>query len=531
MRYNWLPWKFVLRRVAKSGGFVDPVALLATTNRFAQPSEVAAPVELLRAGMVFHARGLINARTIQGNLDWVWPFWVKKQFDPRDKAFVPRSFALTQVNLTNRNWTAVGLPDHPAYPIVDPRGLITPYYDGWSLDAWIITEEGEELLPPNSRPPHQVQLMDRNRLAVETAFTSEKMGLKSVVNVVSDNGQALCRIRYSAVSKSAGVLVVALRPFNPEGISFVYRVAVDSEKRQWTVNEGGRVVFDRPMDRHVVSEYREGDVHSGLLHRKEQASKDCSIGMASAAAIYRLQPETILTVSLDVRLDRDPQAVKAPRAGPYTATWEKALDGVGHLQIPDEKMRNLYQAAVRTLVLLSPLEIYPGPFYYKRFWFRDAVFIAHALLSLGLHDRAERSMEHFLRRQTILGYFESQKGEWDSNGQVLWIFQRYKEVTGRVIRKSWLKAADKAARWILRKRLPARSGAFQAGLFPAGFSAEHLGNNDYYYWDDFWGIAGLRAAASLFENAGEYRLAALFARGADHFALCVERSLLRSGKI
>ncbi|MEJ2475526.1 MAG: hypothetical protein P8Y74_16805 [Desulfobacterales bacterium] len=116
MRYNWLPWKYILRRVAKTGGFVDPVALLAQFNKFAQPSEVAAPVELLRAGMIFHARGLINARTIQGNLDWVWPFWVKKQFDPLDKAFVPRSFALTHVNLTNRNWTAVGMPDCAAYP-------------------------------------------------------------------------------------------------------------------------------------------------------------------------------------------------------------------------------------------------------------------------------------------------------------------------------------------------------------------------------------------------------------------------------
>ena len=32
---------------------------------------------------------------------------------------------------------------------------------------------------------------------------------------------------------------------------------------------------------------------------------------------------------------------------------------------------------------------------------------------------------------------------------------------------------------------------------PPGFSAEHLGPNDYYYWDDFWCVAGLRAAAYL----------------------------------
>jgi len=30
-----------------------------------------------------------------------------------------------------------------------------------------------------------------------------------------------------------------------------------------------------------------------------------------------------------------------------------------------------------------------------------------------------------------------------------------------------------------------------------GFSAEHLGPNDYYYWDDFWAVAGLKAASYL----------------------------------
>src|SRR5699024_2256982 len=76
VRWNWLPWKFLLRRAARAHGFLDPVALLGRLQRFAQPSEVHEPVELLRAGVVFHARGLINARVIQHNLDWIWPYWV-----------------------------------------------------------------------------------------------------------------------------------------------------------------------------------------------------------------------------------------------------------------------------------------------------------------------------------------------------------------------------------------------------------------------------------------------------------------------
>ena len=132
-----MPWKFILRRLSRSYGFPDPFGFLARLRRFSQPSEFQAPVELLRAAMVFHVRGFINTRAIQNNLDWVWPFWVERQFNPGDVSFVPRAYSLTHVNLTQRNWTAVGRPDLPLYPLVDPRGLVTPLYDGWSLDFWI----------------------------------------------------------------------------------------------------------------------------------------------------------------------------------------------------------------------------------------------------------------------------------------------------------------------------------------------------------------------------------------------------------
>lgn len=58
MRLNWLPWRYIVRRAARRYGFVDPLALMANLNRFGEPSEVPAPLELLRAGAIFHARGL-----------------------------------------------------------------------------------------------------------------------------------------------------------------------------------------------------------------------------------------------------------------------------------------------------------------------------------------------------------------------------------------------------------------------------------------------------------------------------------------
>jgi len=35
---QWLPWRFIIRRAARSKGFLDPIALLARLHSFAQPS-------------------------------------------------------------------------------------------------------------------------------------------------------------------------------------------------------------------------------------------------------------------------------------------------------------------------------------------------------------------------------------------------------------------------------------------------------------------------------------------------------------
>src|SRR3989338_1488245 len=112
---KWIPWQLIVKKVAQKQGFLDPIALLSKVQRFAQPSEVAAPVELIRLATVLQARGFINVQAIQHNLDWVWPYWVVRQFDPRDPSFIPRAFSLTHINLTHRNWTAVGIPDCAKY--------------------------------------------------------------------------------------------------------------------------------------------------------------------------------------------------------------------------------------------------------------------------------------------------------------------------------------------------------------------------------------------------------------------------------
>jgi hypothetical protein len=79
---------------------------------------------------------------------------------------------LTQINLTHRNWTALGVPDGSEFPIVDPRGLVTPFYDSWSIDVWIIPEEGEPLIPSRCPNASQKMLMDDNLCVITESDSS-----------------------------------------------------------------------------------------------------------------------------------------------------------------------------------------------------------------------------------------------------------------------------------------------------------------------------------------------------------------------
>ncbi len=533
MWWKWFPWRFLVRNAALKQGFLDPIKILSQLQNFAQPSEVAAPTELLRSGVVLHARGLMNSLAIQHNLDWVWPYWVECQYDPLNMAFIPRSFSLTQINLTHRNWTALGVPGSTEFPLVDPRGLLTPFYDGWSIDVWIIPEKGESLIPARCRVVSQNLLINGNLdIVTESSHEGLKLRLKAIV--VGSSMESVCRVTATAFSATKAKLVVSLRPYNPEGVSFINNITLNDDGMGWQVNHKESVFFDRRADRYVFSNYQLGDVYSrlsadeaGLSSYDLEKSVSCKVGMASAAAIYVIPAGESREVSVMIPLTQEkvPLAPFKEAQDSAQAEWTKSLEGACVLKIPDAHFQFLYNAAIHIMILHSPKEVYPGPYIYRRFWFRDAAFILYALLCVGLKDRVRRSLDCFRSRQTADGYFLSQEGEWDSNGEALWIMQQFCVMTGSVPPKEWEVSIKKAGRWIVKKRLPSRMPSPHAGLLPSGFSAEHLGPNDFYYWDDFWGVAGLKASAYLSDGYNDAMGGVEFQKEAQSLLGSIEQSL------
>jgi len=518
--FQWLPWKILVKFAARRYGVLDPATLLARLRGFAQPSEVAEPMELLRAGIVFHARGLVNAKAIQHNLDWVWPFWVERQFNPEDPSFIPRAFSFSHINLTHRNWTAVGSPDIPAYPIIDPRGLVTPLHDGWSMDFWIVTASGKFLLPSKlSEEEVSQKLSFGPTLTVQTHCVRGGLELdlsSHMETAPNEPPQVLTRV--AATSDEDGWLAVAIRPYNPEGVQFIHRIELKEGETEFEVNGEATVKLGSRPDSIRMAHYAEGDVYLDLPGSRADTQVTCDVGLATAAALYPMSAGVARKLTVGVTLERDVKE-NAP-----TSTWSDVLADTARLDIGDTKAQFLYDAAVRSLILLSADDMVPGPYTYRRFWFRDACLMLHPLMLIGLMDRAGRILSGFPARQTMAGYFLSQEGEWDSNGQVLWINSRYAELGGK-LNPTMETSLRKGAAWLERKRLGPGGPSGTHGLLPAGFSAEHLGPNDYYYWDDYWACAGLKEIARYWDRNGDDAEARKTSRLADEFFASINASI------
>ncbi|HXX62995.1 MAG TPA: hypothetical protein VEO56_04280, partial [Bacteroidota bacterium] len=110
-------FELAVRRVAKALGVPDSaLGMFRAANELSGLDRKTLPTELIPLNTLQLARGLLNFTLLQSLDGWVLPYWAVRQYDPGDPAFVPRSHLGLSINVTSRNWSAVGSPDCPVEP-------------------------------------------------------------------------------------------------------------------------------------------------------------------------------------------------------------------------------------------------------------------------------------------------------------------------------------------------------------------------------------------------------------------------------
>jgi hypothetical protein len=476
--------------------------MFAAANQISGLDTKTLPTELIPLNSLQLSRGLLNFAVIQSARDWVLPYWAEQQYDPLSLSFIPRSHLGLSINVTHRNWTAVGNPSCPIEPVVDQRGMVTPFRDGWSIDVWLCV--GTDCFFP-SRSAVVEQSLVENLPITETVFAFRGIQLKMTSYTHGSMLVQTADVRNTGNTEVDGCLVIAVRPFNPEGIGLITDIAFDEQRNQFIINQTHHLHLSQTPSFVDFSTFDEGDC-AGKLNdntHKRRTSAHCAKGIANglAAFTWSLAPGATFLTNAHIVLETEKEIAPSTGRQEAVTAWKTLLAGGTQVKTPDPELNGIIESSLATVLMLTDgTGITPGPLTYHHFWFRDAAYMISALDKFGYSGITRRIVETFPTRQESSGFFRSQQGEWDSNGQAIWtVWQHAALSQDRELLLQLYPSLHKGVQWIIKKRQHDGESGDDAtsGLLPPGLSAEHLGLVDYYYWDNAWSIAGLNAFAAI----------------------------------
>ena len=453
-------------------------------------------------------------------------------------------------------WTPVGSPDGRRRALINEEGMVEVDEGGFSLEPFVLTDEGaltwNDVTSSCAMAKYGVPV---------PSVTWKNAGLRlDILPWVDGRGDSLAlRVSYRLKSTRPhpGMrLALTIRPFqvNPPwqafrnlgGCSPITRAACGPDGVR--VNE--RLVIPSSLPSAAgVAMFEEGGV-LGYIMRGDMPtaqSVEDPVGLASAVMLWDLPAgERSLEVTVSMPYFAACGTVSPGARSKALARWRRTL---GHVdwQVPDcakPAFDCLRAAAGHILINRDGAAIQPGPRRYTRSWVRDCVIMGAALAKAGLPHALDEFIRWYAGFQRADGFVpcvvDRDGVDWlvehDSHGQFLWgIREVFRSSADPRILTKLFPHARKAADFLLKLRAQRMTEEFRSGersgffgLLPESASHEgYLAHPVHSYWDDFWGVRGLQAAADLADAAG-------FSEDAQRWrteAESVQADLLRSMRL
>ncbi len=185
--------------------------------------------------------------------------------------------------------------------------------------------------------------------------------------------------------------------------------------------------------------------------------------------------------------------------GRTVRTWRGLMDKAARIEVPCQKATEALLAAhVCQLIAADHGELHGGEGFYDEFYIRDAGYQIMELEEAGLWDAVDKAMKAYLRSQRPDGRFETQKGQFDANGQAVWVLWQYYKITRD---RGWLAKVypqmRRAVDWTMKARRRAPTDSPFAGVLPNALAdGEYLWNGQYHIVGyDFWNLRGMLCTA------------------------------------
>jgi hypothetical protein len=213
--------------------------------------------------------------------------------------------------------------------------------------------------------------------------------------------------------------------------------------------------------------------------------------------------------------------------------WRGIMAKGTSIKVPCEKATQAYLAShICQLITSDHGELHGGEGFYDEFYIRDGAYQLMELEEAGLMDVSRRAVESFLSRQRPDGRFESQKDQFDANGQACWALWQYYKITGD---KLWLRKAHpqmcQAVDWTIKARRRAPDDSPFFGVLPnAPADGEYLWDGKHHIVGyDFWNLRGLLCTADAAHVLGRIDEAKELLREAELYREAIDATWKRTG--
>ncbi|MBE3098860.1 MAG: hypothetical protein IMZ44_17225, partial [Planctomycetes bacterium] len=227
-------------------------------------------------------------------------------------------------------------------------------------------------------------------------------------------------------------------------------------------------------------------------------------------------------------------AEDAPRWLSRTADyWRGAMDRTARIEVPCPKAREALRAAhVCQLIANDHGELRGGENFYDTFYIRDGAYQVMELEEAGFLDAAAKAMEPYLKCQRADGRFESQKNQFDANGQAVWVLWQYYKISGdRAFLERVYPPMRRAVDWTMQARRQAPADSPFAGVLPpAPADGECLWDGKHHIVGyDLWNLRGMLCTADAARLLGKNDEAQRLGAEADAYRAAIDAAWQRTG--
>ena len=453
-------------------------------------------------------------------------------------------------------WTPVGSQEGRRRALINEEGMVEVDEAGFSLEPFLVIE-GKPVTWANVKA---VCSLPKGGAPLPTVIWQASGMWLEILPWIDGRGDNLTlHVTYRLKCSKAAPhtrLIVAVRPFqvNPPwqafrnlgGRSPIHQIScTPSEMR---VNQR-QVAVSPQADFCGVSAFEEGGIIAFLSSGKmpERVEVDDDAGLASGMMAWDIAPEKSVfevTVSTPYFGELHRPAKHGRRKA--LAAWRKTL-GVVRWQAPGcavPAFDCFRTAAAHILINRDGPAIQPGPRRYTRSWVRDCVIMGAALGKAGLPKALREFLTWYAQFQRDDGFVpcvvDRDGVDWlvehDSHGQFLWgIREVMRESDDPKFLRLMYPRVRAAANYLIKLRGQRISKDYAAGeksscfgLLPESASHEgYLAHPVHSYWDDFWGVRGLEAAADLADVFGRPDEAEQWKSEAGRFQVDLLRSIER----